>query len=76
MFVDDQWTHFFNTNVVRYLARNDSDHRSMLVSCQKDQHAGIKYFKFLDFWTDQPSFMHVMQESWNTHVQGNSMWTL
>lgn len=56
--------------------RKGSDHIPLLITYQKDQHAGIKYFRFLNFWTDQPTFMQFIEEAWNTQVTRNSMWIL
>ncbi|XP_075095058.1 uncharacterized protein LOC142173378 [Nicotiana tabacum] len=50
--------------MVKHLARTSSDHRPLLIKCQKELQAGIKYFKFLDFWAEQQQF------------SGNPMWRL
>lgn len=34
----------------------------------------MKYFKFLDFWTDHEGFMQVVEDAWQILVEGNSMW--
>jgi len=36
----------------------------------------IKYFKFLNFWTNRPSFLHVVEEVWSNQVHGNPLWKL
>ncbi|XP_019241816.1 PREDICTED: uncharacterized protein LOC109221832 [Nicotiana attenuata] len=36
----------------------------------------ISYFRFLNFWTKQPSFQDLVKEVWDTPIQGNPMWTL
>lgn len=43
-------------------------------SHHNDQQVSIKYFKFLDFWTDQSTFMKLVEQSWNTNVIDNPMW--
>ncbi|XP_070041197.1 uncharacterized protein [Nicotiana tomentosiformis] len=76
VFINDQWTQLFQNNIVMHLVRKGYDHIPLLITYQKDQHAGIKYFRFLDFWTDQPTFMQFVEEAWNTQVTRNSMWIL
>ncbi|XP_019252901.1 PREDICTED: uncharacterized protein LOC109231716 [Nicotiana attenuata] len=62
--------------MVRHLARTGSDHRPLLVKSYNSQHNGIKYFKFLDFWSDQPDFLQLVEEVWHTQITGNPMWKL
>ncbi|XP_070050929.1 uncharacterized protein [Nicotiana tomentosiformis] len=52
VFVNDLWSQIFQSNMVRHLARTGSDHRPLLIKCQKYLQACIKYFKFLDFWAE------------------------
>ncbi|OIT19261.1 hypothetical protein A4A49_41856 [Nicotiana attenuata] len=53
-----------------------SNHRPLLIKYQKELQVGIKYFKFLDFWAEQPSFMNLIEEVWSTQVPGNPIWRL
>nr|XP_009802923.1 PREDICTED: uncharacterized protein LOC104248369 [Nicotiana sylvestris]XP_016436485.1 PREDICTED: uncharacterized protein LOC107762629 [Nicotiana tabacum] len=61
--------------MVRHLARTGSDHRPLLVKSYNSQH-GIKYFEFLDFWSDEPDFLQLVEEVWRTQITGNPMWKL
>jgi len=45
----------------------------MIVKYSTSEHPKIRYFKFLNFWIDQPNFKDVVQEAWNEDVAGNSM---
>lgn len=36
----------------------------------------IKYFKFLNFPTEQEGFVIVVKEVWDNDIMGNPMWTL
>ncbi|XP_059281014.1 uncharacterized protein LOC132034649 [Lycium ferocissimum] len=45
-----------------------------LTEWKNDQVGGIKYFKFLEFWTCQEDFLDVVQSDWNLHIDGNPMW--
>ncbi|XP_019258738.1 PREDICTED: uncharacterized protein LOC109236955 [Nicotiana attenuata] len=74
--INEQWAQHFQNNTVKHLVRNGSDHRPLLLKCHNDQHQHIKYFRFLNFWTTQPVFLDMVQEIWNTNIQGNAMWRL
>ncbi|XP_075098066.1 uncharacterized protein LOC142175380 [Nicotiana tabacum] len=62
--------------MVRHLPRTGSDHRPLLISCYNTIQNRIKYFRFLDFCAEQPSFMQLVEEVWKTRINGNSMWRL
>ncbi|XP_060210726.1 uncharacterized protein LOC132637688 [Lycium barbarum] len=76
MFINDKWAQIFQHNRVKHLVRTGSDHRPLLTTCHNDSEGGTKYFKFLDFWADQPTFTQILQQSWNTNIIGNPMWRL
>ncbi|KAG5575789.1 hypothetical protein H5410_055923 [Solanum commersonii] len=50
-----------------------SDHTPTIVKYSTSGHSKIRYFKFLNFWIDQPNFKDVVQKAWNEGVGGNSM---
>lgn len=74
--VNDQWSQKFQHNYVRHLMRTGSDHRPLLMKCHNEQQKVIKYFRFLNFWTQQSDFLNVVQSSWSMQVSGNAMWRL
>ncbi|XP_075086347.1 uncharacterized protein LOC142169050 [Nicotiana tabacum] len=76
VFVNDLWTQPFQNNMVKHLARTGLDHKPLLIKCQKEPQAGVKYFKFLNFWDEQPSFMNLVEEGWSTQDPGNPKWRL
>lgn len=76
VFINDEWAQKYTNSSMRHLASTESDHRPMLLKCEKSQDRGIKYFQFLNFWTNQNGYMDVVKENWNQHVEGNSMWKL
>ncbi|KAG5580250.1 hypothetical protein H5410_050877 [Solanum commersonii] len=39
---------------------------------RKNDH--IRYFKFLNCWTDQPNFLDIVKACWERTVEGNNMW--
>ncbi|KAK4706319.1 hypothetical protein R3W88_034128 [Solanum pinnatisectum] len=34
----------------------------------------IRYFKFLNFWTDHSNFLDIVMACWERNTEGNSMW--
>ncbi|XP_059301933.1 uncharacterized protein LOC132053854 [Lycium ferocissimum] len=62
------------SNTVKHLSRVGSDHRPLFLRCKNDQVGGIKYFKFLEFWTSQEDFLDVVRSDWNLPIDGNPMW--
>ncbi|XP_059295379.1 uncharacterized protein LOC132048699 [Lycium ferocissimum] len=76
VFINDSWGQLFHNNIVRHLPRTGSDHRPLLINCHNAYKNGIKYFKFLDFWTEQPNFYQLVEETWNVRIFGNPMWIL
>ncbi|WMV15173.1 hypothetical protein MTR67_008558 [Solanum verrucosum] len=44
--------------------------------CSNDDQQVIKYFRFLNFWTDQEDFLLKVKTVWEDIVQGNPMWRL
>ncbi|XP_060195451.1 uncharacterized protein LOC132624737 [Lycium barbarum] len=74
--INDDWAQKLQNNLVRHLARTGSDHRPLLFKFNDDQHCSIKYFKFLNFWINQPDFCQTVEKSWKEQVRGNAMWTL
>ncbi|KAM3360473.1 putative protein isoform X2 [Capsicum galapagoense] len=76
VFINDEWAILFQTNIVRHLPRVGSDHRPLLVKCYDSSQCGIKYFKFLNFWVDQPSFRQLVEDTWNVHIARNAQWIL
>ncbi|XP_075102346.1 uncharacterized protein LOC142177465 [Nicotiana tabacum] len=76
VFVNDLWCQTMQNNVVKHLPRTGSDHRPLLLKCYNKNNNSIKYFKFLDFWTEQPSFMNLVEDVWNSNISGNALWIL
>ncbi|XP_070054198.1 uncharacterized protein [Nicotiana tomentosiformis] len=76
IFPNDLWCQLLQNNIVKHLPRIGSDHRPLLLSCHNRNNNGIKYFRFLDFWTEQPTFMNLVEEVWATSICGNALWKL
>nr|XP_016460145.1 PREDICTED: uncharacterized protein LOC107783655 [Nicotiana tabacum] len=51
--------------MVVHLVRTGSDHAPLLISTN-NQWEPKKYFRFLNFWTEQEDFLKVVEQAWNT----------
>ncbi|KAK4722554.1 hypothetical protein R3W88_012787 [Solanum pinnatisectum] len=74
VFVNDLWAQSYHTNTIKHLARTGSDHRPLLMQTLSNQNDSIRYFRFLNLWTQQSDFLETVQNSWNMNVTGNAMW--
>lgn len=54
--------------------RTCSDHAPLIISTYNPHMELKKYFRFLDFWTEQEEFMQVIDVAWKIHVDGGLMW--
>lgn len=54
----------FNQMEVEHLARTGSDHAPMLLNCVDKITRHKKPFRFLKFWTEEPSFIDVVRQNW------------
>ncbi|KAH0711970.1 hypothetical protein KY289_007929 [Solanum tuberosum] len=72
-FINQHWIDSFSIIDIEHLASTGSNHTPMIVKYSTSEHPKIRYFKFLNFWIDQPNFKDVVQEAWNEDVDGNSM---
>ncbi|XP_070003117.1 uncharacterized protein LOC142165818 [Nicotiana tabacum] len=48
----------------------------ILDRCSNNNDKVIKYFKFLNCWTQQPEFMELVKDSWAQEVHGNEQWIM
>ncbi|XP_060200616.1 uncharacterized protein LOC132628879 [Lycium barbarum] len=49
---------------VEHLIKQESDHSPLLITCKEDSRAIKKSFRFLNFWTEHPSFLDVVRNNW------------
>ncbi|XP_060188598.1 uncharacterized protein LOC132617573 [Lycium barbarum] len=73
---NEEWSTKFQNIHVEHLSKTGSDHNLLLVDCTEDNRQVIKYFKFLNFWTEQEDFLPLVKNVWDTEVYGNPMWRL
>ena len=63
-------TLFPSTEVERHI-RTGSDHAPLLMSCGDQVLKFLKPFKFLNFWTENDSFMEVVRKHWMADFTGD-----
>ncbi|KAH0639244.1 hypothetical protein KY285_035830 [Solanum tuberosum] len=59
---------------ITHLPSVGSDHCPLLMEMIVREEDHIKYFKFLNCWTDQPKFIDNVKTCWERPIEGNNMW--
>ncbi|WMV13661.1 hypothetical protein MTR67_007046 [Solanum verrucosum] len=59
---------------ITHLSSIGSDHYPLLMEICPRKENHIRYFKFLNCWTDQPNFLDTVKACWDRTVEGNNMW--
>ncbi|XP_016477581.2 uncharacterized protein LOC107799029 [Nicotiana tabacum] len=73
--VNDHWlTSFPTTTIVTHLASASSDHSPLLMEMHVRQDNTKKYFRILNCWVKNESFMPLVLEVWSMQVTGSPMW--
>ncbi|KAK4707013.1 hypothetical protein R3W88_033427 [Solanum pinnatisectum] len=72
--VNDNWLEKMPQTNITHLPSVGSDHCSLLMEMIPKEEEHIKYFKFLNCWTEQPNFIDTVKACWERKVEGNSMW--
>ncbi|XP_055824484.1 uncharacterized protein LOC129893019 [Solanum dulcamara] len=72
--VNDKWLEVMPQTTITHLPTVGSDHCPLLLEFTEHYQHHIKYFKFLNCWTDHPSFMETVNNCWNRNIEGNPMW--
>ncbi|KAK6793719.1 hypothetical protein RDI58_007172 [Solanum bulbocastanum] len=72
---NDKWLHVMPHTSVTHLPSVGSDHYPLLMEMYAKTDEGIKYFKFLNVWTSQPSFHETVTQYWTRPIESNPMWT-
>ncbi|KAK4737426.1 hypothetical protein R3W88_001123 [Solanum pinnatisectum] len=73
--VNDKWLQNMSQTTITHLPSVGSDHCPLLMEMNTRVDTHIKYFRFVNCWTDQPSFEESMASLWNRQIEGNPMWT-
>ncbi|KAH0674028.1 hypothetical protein KY284_025115 [Solanum tuberosum] len=72
--VTDAWLEKMPQTTITHLPSVGSDHCPLLMEMNAREDDHIKYFKFLNCWTDQPNFLDIVKACWDRNVKGNNMW--
>ncbi|XP_055814708.1 uncharacterized protein LOC129884436 [Solanum dulcamara] len=72
--VNDKWLETMPLTSITHLPSVGSDHCPLLMEMIDQHHNPIKYFKFLNCWPEQPSFMDLVENCWSRSIEGNPMW--
>ncbi|KAG5605800.1 hypothetical protein H5410_027292 [Solanum commersonii] len=72
--VNDSWLEKMPQTTITHLPSVGSDHCPLLMEMTDREEEHIKYFKFLNCWTDQPNFNDIVRACWEKPVEGNNMW--
>ncbi|XP_009587519.1 uncharacterized protein [Nicotiana tomentosiformis] len=74
--INEGWSDLFHSNRVDHKGKTGSDHSLMIFKAGNDSAEFTRYFRFLNFWTSQSSYLSTVEEIWNIDVQGNYLWVL
>ncbi|XP_055826362.1 uncharacterized protein LOC129894731 [Solanum dulcamara] len=72
--VNDKWLEVMPQTTITHLPTVGSDHCPLLLEFTEHHQHQIKYFKFMNCWTDHHSFMDTVSNCWNRNIEGNPMW--
>ena len=73
---NDKWLETMPHSSITHLPSVGSDHCPLLMEICDFQTNVIKYFKFLNCWTENESFLTTVENCWKREVIGNPMWRL
>ncbi|PHU30204.1 hypothetical protein BC332_02297 [Capsicum chinense] len=74
MMCNEKWDDYFSFCNVQHMTRISSDHCRLVITLGNNQDTHIKYFCFLNFWTDLDDFHEVVKSCWTSHDNGNIFW--
>ncbi|OIT28903.1 hypothetical protein A4A49_38525 [Nicotiana attenuata] len=72
--VKQDWMNNYDSTSVNHLTRTGSDHSPLLTIAKNTSQPTTKYFRFLDFWTNEEGFKEVEKQAWDIEVHGSPMW--
>ncbi|KAH0736538.1 hypothetical protein KY285_012245 [Solanum tuberosum] len=73
--VNDKWLQDMPLTSFTHLPSVGSNHCPLLMEMNAKHDNYIKYFRFLNCWADQPSFVETVTNCWNRPIEGNPMRT-
>ncbi|KAK4706802.1 hypothetical protein R3W88_033634 [Solanum pinnatisectum] len=72
--IHDTWLEKMPQTTITHLPSVGSDHCPLLMEMNTAENDHIRYFKFLNFWTDHSNFLDFVKACWERNTEGNSMW--
>ncbi|PHU20008.1 hypothetical protein BC332_11159 [Capsicum chinense] len=64
------WGSMFDNTNINHLIMTGSDRCPLLITANNSHKTPVRYFRFLDFWTDEPDFLNIVEKTWNIEVEG------
>lgn len=74
--INEDWAEAYQFNRVDHIDKTGSDHSLILFRSGNEEVEAVKYFKFLNFWTESEGFLSIVEGIWSMEVRGNSLWKL
>ncbi|VFQ76036.1 unnamed protein product [Cuscuta campestris] len=71
--INEAMMQYFDDIFVKHLSKATSDHKPLLLSCSKENNRSPKPFRFIDAWTNHPSFIKVVSDYWSSSHQYGGM---
>ena len=68
--VNDSWLEKMPQTTITHLLSTGSDHCPLLMEMISTTTDHIKYFRFLNYWVDNPQFMETVKICWEKEVEG------
>ncbi|XP_060183358.1 uncharacterized protein LOC132613361 [Lycium barbarum] len=73
---NSEWFDTFGSTLVTHLSRTGSDHALLLIHAGTEEMNFIKYFKFLNIWTEHEDYLSIVKEAWEINATGNPLQAL
>ncbi|XP_060212118.1 uncharacterized protein LOC132639701 [Lycium barbarum] len=73
-FANGEWLDTAPTCKVHYLPEGVSDHNPAHVTLVNSKPKQRRAFKYYNAWSTHPDFMGIVQEEWQTHIEGCKMY--
>ncbi|XP_010324843.1 uncharacterized protein [Solanum lycopersicum] len=72
--VNDKWMEKMPKTTITHFPSVGSDHCPLLMEISDNKEHVIRYFKFLNCWTENYSFLKTVESCWKRQVEGKPMW--
>ncbi|XP_047264380.1 uncharacterized protein LOC124896702 [Capsicum annuum] len=72
--VNDKWLECMPFTSNTHLSSVGSDYTPLLIEMKVRQENITRYFKFLNCWVENSSFLETVSNCWNRECDGNPMW--